>query len=247
MGTDKDPFEIHMARFWAGAVEDTQLAAIFSRDIRFPHITSKSIEAALEGFPLPFASGWGADRLAIAVRRALGCVTPDEAGLPANMQGAAKTRAELLRLASATEGLLAQIMEMTGESEHALCMLDDPDWAQYQDSITAVRALPRVIRLAAAHSPNNPTKWRTRASHELAVRQAHFLTPIFEAAYGKAATFNTWGGRQGINDAWPDFVKRMINLACQHVTKNLEVVLKEARARHIATPAEYPPFMIDLS
>lgn len=247
MNDSSDPFNNHLARFWTGEVEDPCLLAVFSGDNRFPHITGESIKEALEGFPLTLSTGWDDNRLAVAARRSLACVTPDEPYSPEHLKGSAKTRDELLVLASRTAELAAELQDMTGETEHAVLNLEDPDWAKYQAGLSALLTLPKLLERAASNLAANQTKWRSTDRQELHIRQAHCLAPIFEAAYRKPSIFNGWAGIQGTHGPWPDFFQRMVKLATDRKVKNLELVLKEARRRHKKQPVEYSSAIINLT
>ena len=94
-----------------------------------------------------------------------------------------------------------------------------PLWASYRSWLNGVPEIASFIRDAANRlcSPDDPPRWRDSERRKERISLANELAPVFEEAYGRAATVNSWTDDTGIPNGgpWPDYFNRIARLALQ--------------------------------
>lgn len=213
-------------------------------DHDFPHLTGRELETALSGFRLEIDRGRTIDWLAAGVRRILSIVSPRPDGMPDQLMSNAAKRDALKSLAARAKALSDDLADLDNDTVSNLSLLlDDSGWQIFWSTAQKLEFMADVMRLCGERLVEDQTKWRSAAKRELRVRQAHYLSPLYERAYGRDATFVD---RDNAKDPgpWSDFFARMIMLAEGEKVPDLRGVLKEARRRHRENPIQYPETFI---
>ena len=94
-----------------------------------------------------------------------------------------------------------------------------PQWASFRSWVNGVPEMASFIRDAANRlcSPADPPRWRDSEKRKERISFANELAPVFEQAYSRAATVNSWTDDAGIPNGgpWPDYFNRIACLALQ--------------------------------
>ncbi|MCW1403266.1 hypothetical protein OKA06_13380 [Novosphingobium sp. MW5] len=222
----------------AGGMQALPADAILS-DATYAHVTADALRLALSEYSIDPAKGKGWEWLARAVKIAFTCSTPYSA-LNDDHHGNAPIRDKFLGLGKrAVE--LAKDLEVLSDEERRIIdnVFNEEARAIMATTIPHVTFLGESLEIIAGALKVPQGKWKSSAARELRVRQAHYLSPIFEAAFGRSATVND---RPGANDLgpWATFFLLVAEVATLEPVASLREVLKEARRRHMANPIRYP-------
>lgn len=123
------------------------------------------------------------------------------------------------------------------ESSNKLA-LGTADWKRFREMVCGMLELESFMR-GAAHklcSRNDPPRWRATEKKKRRIYFASYLAVVFEDAYNREATINSWPDENGnpILGPWPDFFDRIARLALQiDKVPNLEGLLKDSRRERI--------------
>lgn len=235
--------------------DESEFDAFLNRDSYLPHVTAESAAEALEHFPLPLGPLRDWNWLAMAVRRSIAMTMQNVSEGP-NRQSNADTRKELKALGKRAGKLWVALFEgRSAEAEDAiwgyswqhwngeggeeiangLAMGDPTDWRRFQDAMRELDWMSGFLHQVAKNIPSQAPKWTKAEWREIRIQRAHFLAPIYVAAFhANELTNKTFG----------DFYQRMVALAFPGELDDIpdfEAVISEARKRHEATPVVYNP------
>lgn len=112
--------------------------------------------------------------------------------------------------------------------------LGSSDWKRFREMVCGMLELESFMRKAAQKlcSPNDPPRWRATEKKKRRLSFASDLAVVFEEAYERAATINSWPGEDGnpILGPWPNFFDRIACLVFQiDKVPDIEGLLKRAR------------------
>lgn len=209
-------------------------------------ITPKRIGDALEGFALPYAEGWGLERLTLAIQRMA------NAGRGEPPQGEAAAQKELSRLAGNARQLHKAIARMGDTAEFAVFWElvrhrqalgqdghTDYDLHYKPTMLHPVETIANLLARAASQlgsQRRQTSRWRQRHGKEQRIGFAIYLAPIFGEAFDTPVSATNWGKDFGKEQPWPDFFRRIYKeLFPQARRLNLAEVLQEAarQAPHV--------------
>lgn len=195
------------------------------------------------GLPLQLAPGWTFDDLALGLRLILSAVLPcafEEVGSrPSNSE----IREELREIHARITGLLDELRRDTAAIQVAKRVDANDDLAACRMALARTAIIFEVVSNQLSIEKG---KWRNSAMTELRTRQAHYLTPLFEAAFGKGATVIDNEAAESLG-AWPEFIGRLVHRLSGRGLANARAILKEARKRHLKSPIRYPPGFFDMA
>lgn len=130
-----------------------------------------------------------------------------------------------------------------------------PGWQDFRESVKGLYAMRAFLGDATDQlvSQIDPPQWRNQERRKYRIAFASWLSAVYEVAYKKPATINSWQddcGRSKLG-AWPDFFTRIGSLALKlDRIPDLEDMLKAARREYKAQrrgiferefPGETPP------
>lgn len=204
-----------------------------SGDLLYPAIDSDALRIALANFPLQLLKDW--DWLAVRVREALTVVTPNLSYMDNGYKGNIATRDQLLRLAHKCGDLYTELHGIDGEVERVIAAsFRNEGLATIKETLARLEFLRDSLEITARHLKQPVGKSVAAAGAEIRIRQARYLAPVFENAFGSQATLNDWPG--AALGPWADFFNGIAKLATQSPVANLRKVLKEARKRSRKAP-----------
>lgn len=215
----------------------------------FPHVTTETVEKALEGFPEPLAEGRDMGTLAAAIRSFLGRTVKPAKDDPFGSQGNAQTRDNLYKLADRATALWQDLAEMPraewsairahGLERHELRISSGrDDELNYMLALRHIYWLSDFLTGAALHmnSGDNvqPPRWRERAQRETRIERGVAMAQVFKAAFALPLTVNNWpSGKDKAPTLFMEFYRRIITLALngQEADTDISGVLRVARDR----------------
>lgn len=240
--------------------DDAEFAAFIGRDHMLPAVTPEAVARALAGFALPLAPGRDMDWLAMAVRRSLAISMPNISDGPERTSNA-DICDELERLAALTGATWLELFQCDHAADsrlwdHAwrhwdgeggtdvgdgMVMGEPSDYRRFKAAVAELDWLASFIREAAKATDVPRKQWRNPERKALRIRRGQYLAPVFEAAFGQAASANNWpSGKDRNPTAFMDFYGRMIALAFgEQATPNISGVLKAACRLHRQHPAQF--------
>jgi len=164
---------------------------------------------------------------------------------PSNVQ----IRDELQKLADDCSKLWLRLSERSGEADQSVwhsafrAWVDEGDeldtieigepteYKRFGETLLELDWLSAFLKRAANSLERQSPNWRRAVQREERIVRAHFLSPIYEQAFGATPTINTWPTAKSLGP-WADFYQRVVALAFgERATPNLEEVLDEARRR----------------
>lgn len=182
--------------------------------------------------------------LSTAVRRVLSIASPYPEGLPKDLKSNAEKRRSLLQLGKMARTLSDDLDELDLDTLQTISMgMQNDGWLEFCLTINRLRFIADSFGIIASTLKVERGPWKSSAKRELRVRQAHYLSPIFEMAFGQEATVNDWPDAKDLGP-WPDFFQRIAAIANGDPVRGLREVVKEARQRHGAAPMQYPDTLI---
>ncbi|GEM_PF-3387069 len=112
------------------------------------------------------------------------------------------------------------------------------DWRKFREMACGMLELEAYMRTASEElcSRDDPPRWRDTEKRKRRLRFANSLAVIFEEAYGRDATINSWPDDHGQPrlGPWADFFDRIACMALQiDKVPNLEGLLKAARRKRL--------------
>ena len=211
-------------------------------------LTESAVARALDGFDLTprRKMSWIARAVQGAVYASM--LPADESP---DRRSNSEVRDEILKLSGECSRMRDRLWQRSQEADRAIWDRAVDTWtaaadpklqsvqigppADYKDFSEALRQLDwlsNYLRSVAAVLHAQPPNWRRAEEREQRVVRAQFLSPIYEEAFGREPTVNTWPMAKSLGP-WADFYQRIVALAFgEQATPNLEAVLDEARRRH---------------
>lgn len=220
-------------------------------DSRLPQVTIRAVSESMSDFALPLDAGRDVGWLALSVRRVLALTVQSRDDDPATKMGPAQIRDNLRSLAKQTQDLWLSLSNMTQKEDDAIL---DVLFAQEEKGdvvsvlnlfgsqrdglMTLFSILSAAANLIDNSAEKQSTRWRDAARRRLRVERAHILAPVFELAFGVAATGNDFpSGKSAAPSRFMDFYGRMVSLAFEErATPDLAAVVKEALKQHKEHP-----------
>jgi hypothetical protein len=118
-----------------------------------------------------------------------------------------------------------------------------PEWHAFREALMGIRSARAYIYQANAAlcSREDPPRWRDQERRKARISFATWLSAVFETAFDKAATVNSWTDDSGNAKLghWPDFFARVGSVALKvERIPDLERTLKEARREYKSQRAD---------
>ena len=203
----------------------------------YEHLTAERLRPAIGALPIEMIEPWTIEDLALAVRRVLSMTLPAiEENVPPASTNASK-RADIAKLRAQIEGLV----DALEQDSSALDLLRRVGGGLSIDgSILHLRTLADTLEIVSGGLRVEGAKWKMSALTELRTRQAFYLTPVFERAFGRPATVREDPLSDGIIGPWPDFFATVVRQITGRGFPNARSILKEARQRHLRQPVAFP-------
>ncbi len=123
------------------------------------------------------------------------------------------------------------------ESSNTIAM-GSSDWKRFREMVCGMLELESYLRAASDElcSRNDSPRWRATEKKKRRIGFAVELAAVYEEAYQREATVNSWPDQEGnpILGPWPDFFDRIARFALQiDKVPNLEGLLKKARRERL--------------
>lgn len=194
-------------------------------------ITPDALSEALEGFRLGIPAP-GLPWLARAIQGALVLSVPvlKEVESPVTGECCVVTVPNKTAARKIYRGISAKadafLVELYKNSDLLTLRLFDDQ--AFSSLVGEVERAKEVFSTASEESERLPPRWRDARKRADRVERATLLSPVFELAYGREPTVNTFPGSDG--GPWPDFYQRIASLAFDDDNiADRDAVLKEAR------------------
>lgn len=241
-------------------LDDDLVVQLMLSNPAIARLSEPVVAQALQGFELTAVRSM--EWITRGIQVALDCTLRNVEDGP-DRQSNADTRNELGDLASRANDLWRDIFGRSSAADSALWRAAFMGWdgeggeevdgvvigepSQYGGFTSDLGSLERLgsfLRATANDLKIRQGRWRDAERRELRVERAHFLSPIFEEAYGQEATVHDWPNSKSLG-SWAGFYTRIIAAAFDgHETSNLREVLKEARRRHVAHKVQFAPGLL---
>ena len=217
------------------------------KDDDLAHVTGSSLKAALGEWSLKFAADWSFETLALEVRSALGPTIFPKSEMPDRISNV-EIKSKLEYCANLAKNLEYNLEMFDEPFENliqdaamkidgcinfiALIMRTDSSYVRYSKMLSDIKFLGEFLDKSAKNIETQMPKWRQKARREQRIFRGSRLIPIFECAFDKKATINSWpsDSRHREKTAFMDFYLRTINLVFEDDDEtDLAAILKEAR------------------
>lgn len=199
---------------------------------------------ALRGFRLNPCPDISLDWLADGVRKVLAMTAPKPDTVPDTLLSNREQRDELRRFAARLQAALSEYDSLGRDTKNTLgVVMNDESKAHFNKALKYIQWMSDTALLCSDHIKRDNPKWRSSAKRMLRVRQAWYLSPIYERAFNRQATYSDYSNSPDLGP-WPDFFRRIILHAEAEDVKGLRDIVKEARTKHMQTPAEFPEAFI---
>lgn len=235
--------------------DDEEFAAFIGRDHLLKAITPEAICSILGDFPYQIVAGRDAAWLATAVRRALGITLQNVSDSPDRMSNS-DIRGDLLRLSKLASDTWLQMFTCDSALDSRIWdvawrrwdgeggrVSEPAEYRRFKSAILELEWLASFLRTVANETPVVKGPWRDSERKVLRIRRAHFLAPIYEAAFGRKVTANNYGSgddRHSKPSPFMLFYERITLLAFGRAeTCNLSEVTKAACRLHKNSPVQF--------
>lgn len=217
------------------------------REGKLSHVTGDAVRDALDGCFVALPDDSNFEILATHVRTALESTILPEILDPDRLSNE-EIQKKLVKLSKISRTLHNEISTSLNIVDHQLAkesfrgdgfvnfigfiFSDISRYSRFYAIASKIESLSDFLDIAARNTERQAPKWRQNARRQLRIWRAERLIPVFESAFGRNITINSWpfDSRHHRPTPFMDFYQRMVTLAFgENSSDDLSAVLKEAR------------------